>query len=98
MVHIVCVDVNDNCPVLESGSMFTASIPENMAPGTLITLVLCLYTCVCVCVCVCACVCVYMYAYIYHSKLFILLNIGSINICHRCRYHYTVSNSSICTC
>ena len=64
MVHIVCVDVNDNCPVLESGSMFTASIPENMAPGTLITLVLCVYACVCVCVhayiYVCVFVCVFM--------------------------------------
>ena len=56
VVHIVCVDVNDNCPVLESGSMFTASIPENMAAGTLITLVLC--------VCMCVCICIYMHVYL----------------------------------
>ena len=40
MVHIRCVDVNDNCPVLQSGTMYAASVPENMPTGTLITLVL----------------------------------------------------------
>ena len=76
MVHIVCIDVNDNCPVLESGSMFTASIPENMAAGTLITLVLsvCVYLLVvCACMCVHTCVRVCMCVYNSHCKLFILL-------------------------
>ena len=49
MVHILCVDVNDNCPMLESGSMYATSIPENMPAGTLLTLVLCNIQCVCMC-------------------------------------------------
>ena len=50
MVHIVCVDVNDNCPVWESSNMFVGSVLENMPTGTSIALVIkCKYTILPVC-------------------------------------------------
>ena len=39
MVHILCCDVNDNCPVFQSGNMYAATLPENADAGTALTLV-----------------------------------------------------------
>ena len=111
MVHILCVDVNDNCPVLESGSMYTTSILENTPVGALLTLVLYVYIMygVCICVSVCACVCVIscavsvlcvVCAYVVHFQLWqnLFYAVGSINLCNRCRYHCTIPSSAIPTC
>ena len=96
MVHILCVDVNDNCPVLESGSMYATSILENTPVGALLTLVPYMYiiygVCICVSVCVISCVvsvlcvvcmCVPM-SYIFNCDKILFYAVGSVNLCNRC--------------